>query len=653
MNRGWQRFWILFPTAFIAVTQLQPARAGFGIGGFEIPTSPADDYGKAAAAASSGSATASNHFGVVQKDSQKVAVCVLGVCVDVPNIPILNPKAPSQNQPTPTISLEQPSNTEQETPLASDNEKPTTDLTGTWIWRGTPFSIHKGGCTAGYTGELTFNGQNADQGVEITVTQKNNQVLIPGTAVAYSPGLSQRYTESSQGTISGNRFSFRTLGNPSFADSTIDHIGTVSNDGNTITGESFCKSSSGSATAKGTFTWTRKVSLAQCPRFKTMLSEAQELQKIADTLEKNDKAYHTAAIDIILRGYRSPYAVYMLDIPSKEIPEFFRDEGQIRAVRSQIIDRIRTKASNRERFAKFGQSGNFHTNGDVYSKENIELFCTLDSSKFTKEFWDSLWMAGYIDYDLYKETETKIIIVSHKDYFENLSEVATSLLIPVEKPILFIAGYASKAFKGFSLTKLGIKNIQALKARELPRAAIEEIGLFSKAEAAANSMAALSRATLPAGESFATIIHIGALTEKIGIVSAETANAEIVRTLGGKPPFLEGTNVTRYKVGEKGLNLVRFWGGSTERGGSKEIGYYLTFESEVIDARSDAVALRDALALPPGNTMEHVSVIKVKPGAEIEAGYVSGNFGLDGGGIQVRIMNKNVEQFTTVLKRIQ
>jgi len=411
----------------------------------------------------------------------------------------------------------------------------------------------------------------------------------------------------------------------------------------TISGTETCKG--GQATLP--FTFVREDIAQNCPRFETMLTEAKELQKIADTLEKDDKAYHTAAIDIILRGYRSPYAVYMLDIPSGEIPEFFRDEEQILAVRSQLIEHIRTKARNRKKFADTGINGNFLPDAPVYSKENIELFCTLDSSKFTKEFWDSLWMAGYIDYDLYKETETKIIIVSYKDYFENLAEVATSVLIPVEKPLLFIAGYASKAFKGFSLTKLGIKSIQALKARELPKAAIEEIGLFSKAEAAANSMAALSRATLPAGEEFATIIHIGTLAKKLNIVSAETANAEIVRTLGGKPPFLEGTNVTRYKVGEKGLNIVRFWGGDSE-----ELGYYLTFESEVIDARSDAIALKDALALPPKNTMEHVSVIKVKPGAEIEVGTVGGNFGFDGGGIQVRLM-KDKEQFSTILKRLQ
>lgn len=521
------------------------------------------------------------------------------------------------------------------------------DLTGIWIGQASKFTLDQRGCTAGYAGNL-----DTDKGDEITVTQRGNQVIIPPQNITYSGMYNGSYTQESQGTISGSHFELTTSANPSSGRFTLKNTGTLSDDGNTITGEIFCKTTAGSATAKGTFTWTRKPS---CPRFKTMLSEAKELQKIADTLEKDDKAYHTAAIDIILRGYRSPYAVYMLDIPSEEIPEFFKDEGQIRAVRSQIIARIRTKADNRKRFADIGINGKFIPDAPVYSKENIELFCTLDSSKFTKEFWDSLWMAGYIDYDLYKETETKIIIVSYKDYFENLAEVATSVLIPVEKPLLFIAGYASKAFKGFSLTKLGIKNIQALKARELPGAAIEEIGLFSKAEAAANSMAALTRATLPAGEAFATREGIRSAAEETGTVSAEKANAAIINQFPGvKPPFLEGTKVTRYKVGEKGLNLVRFWGGKPETG-SIEAGAYSTLESEAIAAKGDVAALRDALALPPGNTMEHVSVVKLKPGAEIEVGYARGNFedangvALSGGGMQVRIMN-NYREFAEFRK---
>ena len=42
MNRRWQRFLALCLTALLVVTQLQPARAGFSFGGFQIPTSPGD-----------------------------------------------------------------------------------------------------------------------------------------------------------------------------------------------------------------------------------------------------------------------------------------------------------------------------------------------------------------------------------------------------------------------------------------------------------------------------------------------------------------------------------------------------------------------------------------------------------------------------------
>lgn len=62
MNRRWQRFLAVCLTALLVVTQLQPARAGFGIGGFQIPTSPSDlinigkDSGQKAAYAEIGKA---------------------------------------------------------------------------------------------------------------------------------------------------------------------------------------------------------------------------------------------------------------------------------------------------------------------------------------------------------------------------------------------------------------------------------------------------------------------------------------------------------------------------------------------------------------------------------------------------------------------
>lgn len=519
------------------------------------------------------------------------------------------------------------------------------DLTGIWIGQASKFTLDQRGCTAGYAGNL-----DTDKGDEITVTQRGNQVIIPPQNITYSGIYNGSYTQESQGTISGSHFELTTSANPSSGRFTLKNTGTLSDDGNTITGEIFCKTTAGSATAKGTFTWTRKPS---CPRFQTMLHEAEDIQKLADKLERDDKAYNAAVIDIILRGYNAPYAVYMLDVPSDEIPDLFKDNEQVRAVRSQIIERIRTKARNRKKFADTGINGDFIPDAPVYSKENIELFCTLDPSKFTKDFWDSLWMAGYIDYDLYTQVEKKLIIYGHKEYFETLVDAET-LLIPIERPFLYIARYSSGVLKGLSLTKLQVKFIDLLKSRKPLTTA--KLGSVSSAEAAtANSLTALTRTALPAGEAFATSEGIRAAAKETGTVSAEEANAAIINQFPGvKPPFLEGTKVTRYKVGEKGLNLVRFWGGKPETG-SIEAGAYSTLESEAIAAKGDVAALRDALALPPGNTMEHVSVVKLKPGAEIEVGYARGNFedangvALSGGGMQVRIMN-NYREFAEFQK---
>ena len=199
-----------------------------------------------------------------------------------------------------------------------------------------------------------------------------------------------------------------------------------------------------------------------------MLSQAKDIRKLADKLEKDDKAYHNAVRDLILIGYNSPYAVYMLNVPSEEIPALFRDEAQIRAVRSQLIQHIRTKADNRKRFADTGISGNFVPEAPIYSKENIELFCTLDSSKFTSEFWDSLWMAGYIDYNLYTQVEKELIVYGYKNYFETLDNIVTILTLPLAEITQLGRYVLGKGITKLFLTKLEIDSIKQIESKTLP-----------------------------------------------------------------------------------------------------------------------------------------------------------------------------------------
>lgn len=201
-----------------------------------------------------------------------------------------------------------------------------------------------------------------------------------------------------------------------------------------------------------------------CSNFQTMLFQAKDIEKLADTLKKDDRAYIDAVVDIILMGYSSPYAVYMLDVPSEEILDYFKDEQQINAVRSQIIARISKKAENRKRFADIGINSKFMPQSAIYSKENIELFCTLDASKFTKEFWDSLWMAGYIDYAFYKEVEEQLIINSYENYFDILVQIAS--LIPQTR---VLSRYLYR-FKGkeYIFTKPQLDAVKVLESKTLP-----------------------------------------------------------------------------------------------------------------------------------------------------------------------------------------
>jgi filamentous hemagglutinin len=434
------------------------------------------DYGKANAALPSGKVTVLDHSDVVQEDGQKVAVCVFGVCVNVPNIPAVTPKVPSQNPQTPTNSPQQPANPDQQNPVTPDNAKPTTDLTGTWVENGSTVTIDSRGCTAAYSGNLSVGGQNPQHRV-FTLKQSGNQLTFSDATVTTTFGSGGSGTQSYQGNISGNKITYIVSGNAG-GGFKVESTGNISEDGNTVTFEGTCTGSRGSATANATFTWTREVSLGQCPRFQTMLSEAQHIRELADTLEKDNNAYNAAVIDIVQRGYNSPYAVYMLDVPSEEIWELFTKNRQGSAVRSQLIEHIRNKADNREKFAKIGISGEFMPQTPIYSKENIELFCSLDSSKFTSEFWDSLWMAGYIDYNLHTEVENKLIVVSYQHYFETLDNIVNILTLPLAEIVQLGRYVLGTGVKKLFLTEFEISSIKQIEAKTLPAL---EIGSASSA----------------------------------------------------------------------------------------------------------------------------------------------------------------------------
>ena len=434
------------------------------------------------------SAASTTSLSSSRQTEQKVALCVLGVCVNVPHISIPQTRTPNRNQPQP-----QPATSPQR-PANVANEKPTTDLTGVWLTErlGSQCTINSCVLTPPPVPSLTVNGQTGIVSGEVAITQNGNQISIPDRVFKWDGGYyTYRY---SNGVISGNKF---TLDETAVDTSvgwgyTNSYAGTVSQDGNTITGEVTYKPHTGSNnTATTNFIWKKNVPLAQCPRFQTMLAEAKELQELADTLERDDKAYLNAVIDIILLGYSSQYAVYMLDVSSERIPDYFKDEQQIQAVRSQVISRIRTKASNREKFASIGINGQFLSETPIYSKENIELFCTLDSSKFTKEFWDSLWMAGYIDYEFYKNVENQLIVNYYQNYFDILVQILN--FAPQARGFVYLYRFRGREYLftkpelGFveqiqskELPEIVISNSSTIRLNELPPEALDTIEIINK-----------------------------------------------------------------------------------------------------------------------------------------------------------------------------
>ena len=209
-----------------------------------------NDYSKAEAAVPSSRDAVLNNAQTLQKDGQKLAACFLGICVNIPNIP-------NGNQPKPTASP-QYSDEYQKDFDNFPHQSPITDLTGTWLntETGTGFTINQRGCTAGYTGTLTIDGKEPPK-LKFTLTQNNNQLSRADESISYSVSNSSgSYGTNFQGKISGNSIIF-LANSPSI--STIDKIiGTVNNTGDTITGNIYCKTGKGSATAQETFTWTKQ-----------------------------------------------------------------------------------------------------------------------------------------------------------------------------------------------------------------------------------------------------------------------------------------------------------------------------------------------------------------------------------------------------------
>lgn len=151
----------------------------------------------------------------------------------------------------------------------AQNGNPTTpterSLSGVW---STPFQVFKGtpkGCDLGYSGHLRIGGRKiVNPGTTLiegttVITQEGNQLKAPDVSVSVSDDGSfsdstPPYTQSFQGTVSGNQFRWISSGE----DFVNEYTGTISDDGNRITGKVVCRYSNLPRTATASFTWTRK-----------------------------------------------------------------------------------------------------------------------------------------------------------------------------------------------------------------------------------------------------------------------------------------------------------------------------------------------------------------------------------------------------------
>ena len=254
------------------------------------------DYEIADAAISlSRTVTASDHAGGVQKDGQEVAICLFGVCADIPKIPVLVPKSSNQNQPNPTDSSQRPVNGVQEQPTASNNEKPTADLTGAWDTDRLGSICRVDSCILATPSvpSLTVSDKTGRVVSRISITQSGNQISIPDLKFVWNGGYyTYKYTK---GNISGNKVTlYETAVDTSVGwGYTNIYTGTVSVDGNTIEGEVVYQPSAGNNgnnTAKTKFTWKRKNSL---PRANAAALPANSSS--TTTLANNQKSPSTNA----------------------------------------------------------------------------------------------------------------------------------------------------------------------------------------------------------------------------------------------------------------------------------------------------------------------------------------------------------------------
>ncbi len=139
--------------------------------------------------------------------------------------------------------------------MAQQTNSSTPDLSGIWIRQGTTFRGDEQGCSVGYNGRLNFEQQDANSGVEFNLNQQGNKLIFADENVTYSSDEGNgSFVMSTNGTVSDNQVEIVYSG----GGFTTQFTGTISEDGERVTGQTLCQFTGGAATATGSFTWVRQ-----------------------------------------------------------------------------------------------------------------------------------------------------------------------------------------------------------------------------------------------------------------------------------------------------------------------------------------------------------------------------------------------------------
>ena len=97
----------------------------------------------------------------------------------------------------------------------------------------------------------------------------------------------------------------------------------------------------------------------------------------------------------------------------------------------------------------------------------------------SKDVWDALWMAGYIDYDLYTEVEKQMIIAGYTPYFETILTIAT---LPTAEISLLSRFIVSSTVGRLFVREAQVIALRAFVSKELPSASSRLLGPVLESE---------------------------------------------------------------------------------------------------------------------------------------------------------------------------